>query len=89
MPNLTQVLLGNSFNFNLYPREKILPIVSKNKKYHGIFQCSTIMIMYGQNGTPIGKFSLDIPVIKNLWLVESGMVKFLKLVVMLMNISCM
>lgn len=41
MPNLTQVVLfklkmGNPFNFNIYLREKMLFISSKNKNYHGI-----------------------------------------------------
>lgn len=62
MPNLTQAVLfkekmGNPFNFNLYLREKMLFIFSKNKKYHGIVnhvhvQCSPIMAMCGQSRTP-------------------------------------
>lgn len=88
MPNLTRAILlngkmENSFNFNLHPREKFL--FFEKKMYHGIIQCSTTWFCMSRTELLQGSW-LHILLIKNLWLVESRMAKFLKLVVILVTL---
>lgn len=81
MPNLTTAILfngkmENSFNFNLHLWKKM---------YHGIIQCSTTWFCMNRREFLQGSW-LHILLIKNLWLVESRMAKFLKLVVILVTL---
>lgn len=89
MPNLTRATLfnrkmENCFNFNLHPREKFCSL--KKKMYQGIIQCSTTDSVWAEQKSYWEVGYIYILLIKNLWLVESRMAKFLKLVVILVTL---
>lgn len=69
MPNFTKAVLvngemGNSFSFNLYPREKFVCLFLTTAPWYT--SRFNHMIVCEQNGTPMGKFYIRIVLIKTL-----------------------